>query len=159
MHAYTHHIGDFNTATLHLSRLERSIYRDALEYYYVTESPLDGSDFNLLARRLRCETQEEKDALRFVLAEFFDIDEEQGRYIQPRCERELQAYRVACEASGARKDGVNKRTKRHRSERDELLAALRQAGVHMAWDTHIHVLRAAVNEHCKGVDLSRTCHG
>lgn len=156
MHAYTHHIGDFNTATLHLSRLERSIYRDALEFYYVTESPLDGTDFNLLARRLRCETDAEKDALRFVLAEFFDIDEAAGCYIQPRCERELQAYRVACEASGARKDGVNKRTKRHRAEREVMFKALKQAGVHMPWDTLIEDLRAAFNKHCKPVDLSRT---
>lgn len=158
MHVYSHHIGDFNTATLHLSRLERSIYRDALEYYYVTESPLDGSDFNLLARRLRCETDAEKDALRFVLAEFFDIDESAGCYIQPRCERELAEYRVAVAASGAVKANVNKRQQVHREQRKAMYAALRDAGVHLSWNAPVAEVRAAFNEHCKGVDLSRTCH-
>lgn len=158
MHVYSHHIGDFNTATLHLSRLERSIYRDALEYYYVTESPLDGSDFNLLARRLRCETDAEKDALRFVLAEFFDIDESAGCYIQPRCERELADYRVAVAASGVVKANVNKRQQVHREQRKAMYAALRDAGVHLSWNAPVADVRAAFNEHCKGVDLSRTCH-
>ena len=98
MHAYTHHIGDFNTATLHLSRLERSIYRDALEFYYVNECGLDASDFGLLARRLRCDTPEEKAALQFVLDEFFDLDIESAQYVQPRCERELADYRAAVAA-------------------------------------------------------------
>lgn len=158
MHAYTHHIGDFNTATLHLSRLERSIYRDALEYYYVTESPLDGSDFNLLARRLRCETDAEKDALRFVLAEFFDIDEAAGCYIQPRCERELAEYRVAVAASGAVKANVNKRQQVHREQRKAMFAALRAKGVVLPWDARTPDVRAAFEEHCKDVDLSRTSH-
>ena len=158
MHAYTHHIGDFNTATLHLSRLERSIYRDALEYYYVTESPLDGSDFNLLARRLRCETEQEREALHFVLAEFFDIDEATGCYIQPRCDRELQEYRQAVAASGAVKANVNKRQQVHREQRKAMYAALREKGVVLAWNAPIEDVRAAFNEHCKGADLSRTCH-
>ena len=158
MHAYTHHIGDFNTATLHLSRLERSIYRDALEYYYVTESPLDGSDFNLLARRLRCETDAEKEALRFVLAEFFDIDEAAGCYIQPRCERELQEYRLAVAASGAVKANVNKRQQVHREQRKAMFAALRAKGVRLHWNEATEVVRAAFEEHCKDADLSRTSH-
>lgn len=158
MHVYSHHIGDFNTATLHLSRLERSIYRDALEYYYVTESPLDGSDFDLLARRLRCETDAEKDALRFVLTEFFDIDESACCYIQPRCERELADYRVAVAASGAVKANVNKRQQVHREQRKAMFAALRAKGVVLPWDARTPDVRAAFEEHCKGVDLSRTSH-
>lgn len=158
MHVYSHHIGDFNTATLHLSRLERSIYRDALEYYYVTESPLDGSDFGLLARRLRCETEQEKAALNFVLAEFFDIDPASGCYLQPRCERELAEYRVAVAASGAVKANVNKRQQVHREQRKAMYEALRAVGVCLAWNAPVAEVRAAFNEHCKGADLSRTSH-
>ncbi|MGE8450704.1 MAG: DUF1376 domain-containing protein, partial [Pseudomonadales bacterium] len=38
MNHYPHHIGDFNTATRHLSRLERAIYRDMRDMYCDTEA-------------------------------------------------------------------------------------------------------------------------
>lgn len=158
MHVYSHHIGDFNTATRHLSRLERSIYRDALEYYYVTECALDASDFGRLARRLLCESPEEQAALQFVLDEFFDLDIDGARYVQPRCERELAEYRVAVAASGAVKANVNKRQQVHREQRKAMYEALREAGVHLAWNAPVAEVRAAFAEHCKGVDLSRTSH-
>lgn len=158
MHVYSHHIGDFNTATLHLSRLERSIYRDAIEYYYANESALDGSDFGLLARRLRCESEAEKVALQFVLDEFFDLDIASGCYVQPRCERELVDYRLAVAASGVVKQSVNNRQKKHRQERSAMFDALKAAGVHLAWNAGVAEVRAAFKEHCKGVDLSRACH-
>jgi uncharacterized protein YdaU (DUF1376 family) len=40
MNHYPHHIGDFDRATRHLNRIERSIYRDLLDEYYETEKPL-----------------------------------------------------------------------------------------------------------------------
>lgn len=40
MKFYSFHISDFNQATRHLSRAERSIYRDLLDLYYDRESPL-----------------------------------------------------------------------------------------------------------------------
>jgi len=40
MNYYPHHIGDFNSATRHLTRIERSVYRDLIELYYDTEAPL-----------------------------------------------------------------------------------------------------------------------
>ena len=73
MNHYPHHIGDFNTATRHLSRLERAIYRDAIELYYKNEAPLDGSDFDKLAWRLLCRGDVEVTALRSVLGEFFEL--------------------------------------------------------------------------------------
>lgn len=158
MHAYTHHIGDFNTATLHLSRLERSIYRDALEFYYVNECGLDASDFGLLARRLRCDTPEEKAALQFVLDEFFDLDIESAQYVQPRCERELADYRAAVAASGAVKANVNKRQQRHRDDRKQMYAALRKAGQVLPWNAKVAEVRAAYAKLKAQQDLSRTSH-
>ena len=40
MNFYKKHIGDFNNATRHLTRVERSLYSDAIELYYDTESVL-----------------------------------------------------------------------------------------------------------------------
>ena len=75
MYFYQHHIGDFNHATRHLTRVERSLYRDLIELYYDTEKPLI-SDINKLARRVIAVTQEEKDALEYVLDEFFTLTDE-----------------------------------------------------------------------------------
>lgn len=92
MHYYPHNIPDFNNATRHLTRVERSVYRDAIEHYYDTEQPLPGGDFDRLARLLLCSTKEEKDALQYVLSEFFDLSE--GQYYHRRCESEIEKYRL-----------------------------------------------------------------
>ena len=94
MHHYPHHIGDFNSATMHLTRTERSVYREALDMYYDTEQPLPGGDFDRLAKRLRCPSEEEKAALRDVLAEFFSAEGEGDArvYRHARCDEEIRKY-------------------------------------------------------------------
>lgn len=72
MHFYQKNIGDFNNATRHLTRVERSLFSDAIELYYDTEKPLT-SDINKLNRLLLAHSQEEKDALLVVLSEFFTL--------------------------------------------------------------------------------------
>lgn len=90
MNYYSHHIGDFNNATRHLTRVERSLYRDAIELYYDTESALT-KDFEKLSRRLLANTAEEKAALRDVLNEFFT--ETDDGFIHERCDKEIAKYR------------------------------------------------------------------
>lgn len=91
MNHYPHHIGDFNNATRHLTRVERSVYRDAIERYYDTEQPLT-KDFQSLAKRLLCFSDEEKTALKSILAEFF-VETEDG-FSHCRCEAEIEKYRA-----------------------------------------------------------------
>ena len=55
---YPHHIGDFNNATRHLTRTERSVYRDMLDMYYDTELPLP-LDSKTLSRKLLARSDEE----------------------------------------------------------------------------------------------------
>ena len=90
MNYYQHHIGDFNNATRHLNLIERALYRDLIEMYYDAETAIDGRDFSRLARKLLCRSDEEQQALRFILGEFFEEDD--GLYKQRRCERELEHY-------------------------------------------------------------------
>ncbi len=90
MNYYQHHIGDFNNATRHLSLIERAIYRDLLDMYYDTEKAIDASSIDRLARRLQCTTEEQKEALKYVLDEFFILEE--GVYRNNRCEREIAEY-------------------------------------------------------------------
>ena len=94
MNYYSHHIGDFNSATRHLSILERGVYRELLDLYYESEQPLT-SDLPALARRICARSQEERDALRMVLEEFF-VASECG-YTQKRADEEIQTYRDRCE--------------------------------------------------------------
>jgi uncharacterized protein YdaU (DUF1376 family) len=90
MHYYPHHIGDFNAATRHLSRLERSIYRDLIELYYETESPIS-IDLERVCRRIMACSPEERSAARDVLNEFFSVGPD--GWTHKRCEEELAKYR------------------------------------------------------------------
>jgi uncharacterized protein YdaU (DUF1376 family) len=92
MNHYPHHIGDFNNATRHLSRVERSIYRDLLDLYYDSERPLP-SDIPALARRILA--TDERAALEAVLGEFFVL--ETDGFHNERCDRELAAYQAMAE--------------------------------------------------------------
>lgn len=86
MNYYPHHIGDFNNATRHLSRVERSVYRDLLELYYDTEKPLV-LDIKALCRRILATTEQESTAVEQVLNEFFT--ETQQGWFHERCNAEI----------------------------------------------------------------------
>lgn len=103
MHYYQHHIGDFNAATRHLSRIERSIYRDLLELYYDSEKPLP-LDLKHLCRMVIATTEEERDAVVQVLAEFFT--ESASGWHNKRCDEEIASYK-AMQQGG--RNGANKR--------------------------------------------------
>lgn len=89
MHFYQKNIPDFNNATRHLTRVERSLFSDAIELYYDTEKPLT-SDFDKLARLLLAQSDEEKSALRDVLNEFFTLTDD--GYFNKRCNEEILKY-------------------------------------------------------------------
>ena len=95
MNYYSHHIGDFNNATRHLTRLERLLYREAIELYYDTETQLT-LDFDKLSRRLLANSEEEKEALKAVLDEFFTKTDD--GYFNDRCDKEITKYQSFAEA-------------------------------------------------------------
>lgn len=89
MNYYQHHIGDFNNATRHLTRVERSLYRDLIELYYDTEKPLI-DDIAWLERKMMAKSDEESDALLVVLNEFFTLEED--GYHNSRCDIDIGKY-------------------------------------------------------------------
>ena len=111
MNYYPHHIGDFNNATRHLTRVERSVYRDATELYYDTEKPLS-LEIPMLERKLMCKTDEEKEALGDIIAEFF-VRTDEG-YFHQRCESEIEKYRsnLSAKAKAGRASAEARRFKR-----------------------------------------------
>lgn len=112
MHYYQHHIGDFDKATRHLTRVERSLYRDLIDMYYDTESHLP-KDFNLLAKRVLAHNEEEKTALKYILNEFFELKDE--GYFNARCNEEIVKYHAFISAQSkagkaSAKHRLNKRS-------------------------------------------------
>ena len=146
MNHYPHHIGDFNTATRHLSRLERAIYRDALDMYYDTEAPLDGSDFDKLAKRLLCRDTDEIEALQFVLEEFFE-QLDGGQWAHHRCDREIAKFKAAQADAGVVKSNEKQRQARSRAERSAMFSALKAAGVSVKWNSRMGTLRDLCAQH------------
>ncbi|WP_019558504.1 YdaU family protein [Thioalkalivibrio sp. ALE12] len=88
MNHYRHHIGDYRKDTSHLSLLEHGVYRQAIDLYYLSESPLP-SDMQRLMRLLCVRTADEERALCAVLEDFFTLTNE--GYEHARCKRELEA--------------------------------------------------------------------
>lgn len=89
MHKYMHHIGDFMRDTIHLNSLEECFYRRALDFYYLNEKPLP-KETQVVFRRLRAITQEERDAVILVLNDFFT--EEEDGFHNKRCDQEIAIY-------------------------------------------------------------------
>lgn len=86
MNYYSHHIGDYLSATAHLTLLEHGAYRRLIDVYYIHESPLP-ADKKQVYRLVGARTREEKEAVDSVLSEFFEVDESGFR--QNRCDHEI----------------------------------------------------------------------
>jgi len=89
MNYYPHHIGDFNNATRDLDRIERSVYRDLIEYYYDTESPIP-EDFDYICRKVLAKSNEERSAVEYVLKEYFTLTDK--GYENSRCNKVIKDY-------------------------------------------------------------------
>lgn len=94
MNFYPHHIGDYMTATAHLSWLEDMAYRRLLDLYYSREQaiPLDP---NQACRLIRASSKDERKAVETVLAEFFQQTPEGWKH--GRCEAEIAKAKEAAE--------------------------------------------------------------
>jgi uncharacterized protein YdaU (DUF1376 family) len=94
MNYYQFHIGDFNNATRHLDRLERSIYRDLLDLYYDKESPLP-NDIPQIARKIMA--REHVDIVESILNEFFTLDGIVWK--NRRCDADIAKYQAKADSA------------------------------------------------------------
>ena len=88
MNFYSFHIGDYASATRHLSWDEDAAYRRLLDVYYTNEKPLP-LDERRLFRLVMAQTEPQREAVRIVLAEFFDQGDEGWTNKRADCELEL----------------------------------------------------------------------
>jgi uncharacterized protein YdaU (DUF1376 family) len=97
MKYYPHHIGDYRSATGHLSNDEDICYRRLLDRYYDTEQPLD-DDVRLLARFCKVTQTVVTD----ILNEFFTLRE--GKWHSGRADAEIIKWYEASAAAKAKAD-------------------------------------------------------
>lgn len=96
MNYYPHHIGDYLTATAHLTWLEDAAYRRLMDVYYTRELPLP-ADIGQACRLVRAASKEERRAVETVLREFFEECPDGWRH--GRCDEEIAKASVAKKAA------------------------------------------------------------
>lgn len=88
MNYYPFHIGDYASATRHLSWDEDMAYRRLMDAYYTREAPIP-KDPRQVYRLVSAATQEQREAVDVVLAEFFEDTPEGWR--NSRCDAEIHS--------------------------------------------------------------------
>ena len=103
MNYYPFHIGDYLSATRHLSWSEDAAYRRLLDTYYTTEKALP-LDLRAVCRLVLATTDEQREAVQVVLEEFFARTDE--GWVNSRADDEIAAMR---EKQQKQRDKANKR--------------------------------------------------
>lgn len=98
MNFYAFNIGDYASATQHLSEFEDLAYRRLLDVYYVTEKPLP-LDRRQVYRLVRAHSQDMREAVDVVLPEYFQETTE--GWTHRRCEEEIAAAQEKSEKARA----------------------------------------------------------
>lgn len=98
MNYYAFHIGDYASATQHLTDLEDLAYRRMMDLYYVTERRLP-LDRRQLYRLLRANSEAMREAVDVVISEFFTEDED--GWSHGRCDAEIEKARAKSDKAKA----------------------------------------------------------
>jgi uncharacterized protein YdaU (DUF1376 family) len=107
---YEHHLGDYMRDTAHLSMLEDAAYRRLLDAYYVRERALP-ADLRECYKLARASTKPEREAVAYVLREFFTLGDD-GHH-QGRADAEIARFKAKSEKARA---SINTRWERTRAE-------------------------------------------
>ena len=89
MNYFEHHIGDYDSATAHLSIIEDGVYGRLMRVYYRTETPIP-ADLRQACRLVRAQSKPERDAVGDVLREFFELRDD--GWHNRRCDEEIARY-------------------------------------------------------------------
>lgn len=145
MNFYAFHIGDYASATRHLSWEEDCAYRRLLDVYYTREEPLP-DDLRAICRLVVASTPDQRQAVEVVLHEFFHQTE--AGWISPRADREIDAMRVKQSAQEEKNQHESERMRRYRERRAAMFDALRAFGVVPAWDVSMKELQRLHDATC-----------
>lgn len=131
MNYYEHHLGDYVRDTAHLSMLEDAAYRRLLDAYYIREGALP-SDLASCCKLARAQSKAEREAVSYVLSEFFDLRED-GHH-QERADREISRYLEKQPEAQRKKENAAERQRRAREHRKDLFVQLRARGIVARYD-------------------------
>lgn len=108
MNYYERHLGDYAKDTAHLSALEHGVYTLLLDRYYATEAPIPAAHVYRVAKAIsKCERQ----AVDFVLGEFFKREGDDWRNGRADEEIEKARLRIATAQANGKRGGRPRRTK------------------------------------------------
>lgn len=109
MNYYEHHIGDYAKDAGYLSMIEDGAYRRLIDAYYSREKRLPPS-VHECCKLARATTKPERDAVIYVLREFFELRGD--GYFQKRCDEEIARFQ---DKSAKAKASIAKRWERVRN--------------------------------------------
>jgi len=132
-----------NNATRHLTRLERSLYRDLLDLYFDKESAIK-NDLEYIFKRTLAHTDEEKQAVKDILLEFFFLDEN-GAWRNERCDAVIVEYQKGQNQKAKNKEAQNARKEKSREKRKGLFAQLNELGITPKWNSTIAELESELS--------------
>lgn len=110
MNYYPFHIGDYLSATRHLSWEEDAAYRRMLDTYYTTERPLP-LDMRAVCRLVLATTESQRAAVEVVLGEFFERTD--AGWVNRRADGEILAMQ---EKQQKQREKANKRWQKQSEE-------------------------------------------
>lgn len=145
MNYFPFHIGDYASATRHLSWDEDMAYRRLLDWYYTDEKPLI-LDIGKICRKVIATTESQKQAVQSVLEEFFVQTDEGWRHL--RADEELASMQEKQAANGEREEHEKTRMQKHRERRSAMFAQLAEVGVYPAWNAKTGEVERLISEHC-----------
>jgi uncharacterized protein YdaU (DUF1376 family) len=119
MNYYEHHLGDYMRDTAHLSLIEDGVYRRLIDAYYAREKPLP-ADVADCCKLARVSGKTERDAVQYVLREFFQLADDGWR--QKRCDEVIEKYNSK---TAKAKQSADARWSAQRSECDGNANAMR----------------------------------
>src|SRR3954452_15420183 len=95
------HIGDYMRDTADLSLLQHGVYQQLMFVYYAPAKPLP-NDIPKLCRRIHAANAEERNAVEYILTEFFRL--EGPVWMHKRIEQELDAWKSKTTTAQANAD-------------------------------------------------------
>ncbi|MBP9149234.1 MAG: YdaU family protein [Rhodoferax sp.] len=110
MNYYPFHIGDYLSATRHLSWEEDGAYRRLLDVYYTTEKPIP-LELKQACRLVLATTESQREAVATVLEEFFEKSPE--GWVNHRADAEIESMR---DKQQKQRDRANKRWQKPSAE-------------------------------------------
>lgn len=141
MHHYPFHVGDYRKDTANLSLLEHGVYRSLIDCYYLQETPLV-ADKDKLCRMIGARTPEEKQAVSYILDDYFTLKSD--GYHHSGCHKVLEKIYGRSEAArksaamrwGKHEENMHKTCERIENECERIANASESDANEMLPTTH-----------------------